>query len=176
MAIGALSVVLFAYLTNRNWISEMVLALLQGDYLGGKPGLVAAGYRGLADFGIPFWIFLPYAAYVVYRWAREGLSAPLAALAIAISFLMSPYSRRYDCVLFILPACLLLRDFPRRQWFPGVIALLSVLVIPLVNLSWITPPLLAIGILGKFPMTHNGPPPGRLKIRTNENPPGPAYE
>ncbi len=154
---GMIIVVIFSFITNQHWISDMVLSWRAGDYLGGQPGLAASGYKGLSDYGVPFWIFIPYVGYLWYRWKHDGLSSITMALAITVGFLIFPYSRRYDYVLFILPGCVLIKDLAWRNWLPVGIAILSLFIIPFLNVSLLTPLLLTIGLLLKFPSSDDGP-------------------
>jgi hypothetical protein len=139
----------FAFLTNPHWVPDLIGAWRNGDYLGGKPGLAASGYSGIVDFGVPVWIFLPLILYLLYRWKKDGFTYGIIALAVMVNFLVFPYSRRYDYVLFILPGCILVRDISLKNWMPIGLAILGLLIIPFTDLSLLSPLLITIGLLLK---------------------------
>lgn len=147
LALGVMAATLFAYATNWNWLSELLLAWQSGDYRGGRSGLVAAGYTGLSELGIPAWLWLPLATYVVVRWWRHGLTSSTLALALAVNLLLLPYSRSYDYVLLILPGWSLGMDFGRRNWLALGIAVVSLFVLPFTVLGLLTPVLIVLGLL-----------------------------
>src|SRR5207245_416478 len=103
--VGLLAATSFLWLPN--WPVSLLGAWQGGAYRGGV-GFVSAGYIGLQELGVPAWLFAPLLVYVFWIWWQEGLSVRLLALACAASLLVTPYSRSYDQVMFILPtmACL----------------------------------------------------------------------
>jgi hypothetical protein len=131
------------------WPSALWSAWRAGAYLGG-PGLVAAGYRGLREVGVSWWLWLPLAGYVVYAWRQRGLTAYVAALALPVGLLLVPYHRAYDQVVLFLPV-LSVFAFSRghrvgRRWLARGLAL-AALVAPLAGLDITAPMLAAIAIL-----------------------------
>ena len=147
LVIGVIGVMLFAYATDAKWISELLSAWLAGNFRGGKPGLVASGYTGLQELGIPIWLFAPLAVYVLYQWYKQGLSISVITLAISVNFLIIPYSRSYDYVMLILPGWFLVKDFNYRNWFAISTAIVSLLIIPFTILTILTPAIATMGLL-----------------------------
>jgi hypothetical protein len=125
----ALGLVTLGFLMLPEWIPSLAAALRGGAFLGG-PGLVAAGYRGLLEFGVPYWILVPLAAYVVLVWARERLTVRVAALALCIGLLITPYTRSYDQTLLAFPACVALLVEGRHRRLRMVLASVAALVLP----------------------------------------------
>jgi hypothetical protein len=129
LAAIALGLVTLGFLILPDWISSLSAALRGGAFLGG-PGLVAPGYRGLLEFGVPYWLLVPLAAYVVLLWTRERLTARVAALALCIGLLITPYTRSYDQALLAYPACVALLAEGRQRRLRIVLALAAALVFP----------------------------------------------
>ena len=146
LLLGLLLVMLFAFITDQ-FGKDLLLAWRSGDYSGGKQGLVASGYTGLKSFGIPLWIFLPFVGYLIYHWRKYGFTGNTVSFAILIGFLLFPYSRSYDYVLFILPGCVIIKDIAWRNWLPVSLAIISLIIIPYSIFSLLTPVLLTIGLL-----------------------------
>jgi hypothetical protein len=157
VSVGVIIAMAFAFIMDLTWISDFIFALRKGDYFGGKPGLAASGYTGLGDLGIPFWVFLPFMVYLFIRWKQNGISASFLALAITVNFLIMPYSRSYDYVLLILPGAVLIKDFAWRHWFPIALAIISLFIVPFLDVALLTPILLTIGILQKYPLQKSEP-------------------
>jgi hypothetical protein len=129
--IGLVALGLFAagVLVLPDWIPSLTAALRGGAFLGG-PSLVAPGYRGLLQLGVPYWLLLPLAIYFVVLWVRERLTPRLAALALALGLLLTPYTRAYDQVLLAFPASLLLLVQGNHGSLRTFLTLLAVLVLP----------------------------------------------
>ena len=156
LVIGIIGVMLFAFATDAKWISELLSAWLAGDFRGGKPGLVASGYIGLQELGIPIWLFAPLAIYVLYQWYKQGLSISVITLALSVNFLIIPYSRSYDYVMLILPGCFLVKDINYRNWFAISTAIVSLFIIPFTILTILTPAILTIGLLWQSKDANHG--------------------
>ena len=147
LVIGVIGVTLFAYAIDARWISELLSAWLAGNFRGGKPGLVASGYIGFQELGIPIWLFAPLAIYVLYQWYKQGLSISVITLALSVNFLIIPYSRSYDYVMLILPGWFLVKDLTYRNWFAISVAIVSLFIIPFTILTILTPAVITIGLL-----------------------------
>jgi hypothetical protein len=145
VALGAVS----GFLLLPTWPQALWRAWRGGAYLGG-PGLVAPGYLGLADLGLPAWLWLPLAGYVLYNWWRGGLTLYAAALALPAGLLLVPYHRSYDQVVLILPLLFALAQGssagPLRRWVALGLAL-AVVLVPLLGLSLAVPLLAAAAVL-----------------------------
>jgi hypothetical protein len=156
LAVGAA----FSFVVLPAWPEAVWSAWRGGAYLGG-PGLVAAGYIGLTELGIPTWVFLPLATYVVVAWWKQGLSPWVAALALAAGLLVVPYSRIYDQSILWLPLLLGMSAVARRNiradrgWLVSSLAFLA-LVVPEVGLDIIAPALLTIALLLAVPSIRDG--------------------
>lgn len=138
-----------ALLLLPNWPSALIQAWAEGKYKGGEPGLVSPGYAGLGELGVPFWIFLPLAAYMLWQWQRTGLDAHTFALALVTNLLLVPYSRSYDLVVLILPV-LSLAEFERqRDWAIFGLGITSAFILPFTPLSVLAPVIMAIALLLK---------------------------
>jgi len=138
---------LVSMLLVNNWLSTLINAWLEGDFRGGKPGLISPGYLGLSEFGIPISVFNLFGIYVFWLWWREGLSLKVTSLALAVNLLLVPYSRSYDYVVLILP--ILYLTGIRRQydyWILGF-ALVGYFILPLTDLSVLTPVLITLALL-----------------------------
>lgn len=147
-AVGLLA--LFAFALLPGWPAALLTAWQGGAYRGGA-GLVAAGYIGLADLGVPALVFLPLLTYACWRWWREGVSAPALALALAVCLVITPYSRAYDGVALIFPAlaCLSLAR-GRRRWLALVPVVLA-WAAPALALAVLAPIFCALAVLIAFP-------------------------
>lgn len=148
VVLGALVMVSFVRLPN--WPASLVAAWQGGAYRGGV-GLVAAGYIGLPDLGVPMWVFGPLLVYLCWQWWREGLSVRVLALACAVGLLVTPYSRSYDQVVLILPsmACLASTGGFKR-WVCLALMLLAWMA-PLLTLAVLAPVLASMAMLLAFP-------------------------
>jgi len=144
---------LFGFVVLPGWPAALWQAWREGDYLGG-PGLVAAGYRGLADLGVPGWLWLPLAGYAVYAWWRQGLTAYVVALALPVGLLLVPYHRSYDQVVLLLPLLFIFARTRAASFSPIARGLaLAALVMPLAGLSVAVPLIVAAGVLLVPPVT-----------------------
>ncbi len=132
-----------------DWFPSLIEAWKTGSYRGGERGLLSPGYIGLGELGIPQWIFLPLAAYVVWRWYARGFNPEVFSLAICVNLLLVPYSRSYDFVVLILPLTYL-ADV-KNKWDYGLLAvsLLNILILPFTTFSAITPAILTLALLLK---------------------------
>ena len=142
---------LFGFAVLPAWPGELWRAWRAGAFLGG-PGLVAAGYRGLSELGVPWWLWLPLAAYVVYAWWRRGLTAYVAALALPAGLLIVPYHRTYDQVVLLLPLLFAFANTRQaglgvvRRWLARGLAI-AALAVPLIGLGVVVPVLAAAAVL-----------------------------
>ena len=146
-----------------DWFPSLIEAWAQGNYRGGAPGLISPGYIGLRELGIPVWVFLPLAAYTLWRWWRAGLDPYVFALALSVNLLIVPYSRSYDLVVLILPLLYLTNLRSRRDLGVFVVSMISIFVLPLTELSILTPLLITILLLLKrepFPTMQQLPSAG----------------
>ena len=140
----------FAFAVLPDWPVSLIGAWVQGDYRGGRPGLVATGYWGLRELGIPLWAMLPLALYTVSLWWRRGLNAQVFSLALTTNLLLVPYSRRYDHVLLILPFLSLMRFGELHDYGILLLAILALFVAPVTKLFWVlTPVLMTLALLLK---------------------------
>jgi len=142
---GVLGVLAFAI--NPHWLSEMLYAWQSGDFRGGKPGLVSPGYTGFNELGIPSWVFLFFGAYVIYFWWKNGLTYLSLSLAITINLLLIPYCRSYDYIMLIFPSVFLLTKNGKHCHVGKILALLSLLIIPLSPLSILSPVLMSMALI-----------------------------
>ena len=146
--LGLLAAISFVWLPD--WPAALLAAWRGGAYRGGV-GLVAAGYVGLSELGVPGWIWGPLLAYVIWQWWRDGLSVRVLALAFAVGLLVTPYTRSYDQVMLILPtmACLASAGGFKR-WLS--IALMTLAwIVPLLALPVLAPVFASMAVLLAFP-------------------------
>lgn len=98
-AAGAVSLVVLP-----SWPREWLSALRSADYLGGS-GLVAEGYIGFRELGIPGVLLVLPLLYSAVYWYRRGPTPAAVALALAGGLIWLPYTRAYDQIL-LWPAAL----------------------------------------------------------------------
>lgn len=132
------------------WWSEWIFALRQGNYRGGY-GLVAEGYVGLREIGVPSWLLVLPLLYTTFFWWKEGCSARVMSLAIVSNLIFIPYSRAYDLVFLYLPLLMLWKEahiHPKCNWCVGM-GIFSVLGLGVTPLALSSPLWLAIPLLRK---------------------------
>ncbi len=127
------------------WFEEWLLALIGGKYRGG-PGLVARGYVGLRELGIPVFVLGFPVLYLLWIWHQEGLSPYLLCSSLVANLMVIPYSRAYD-YNFLYPAVILIltdstRGLNRRVL--GALLLSAILILPLLLPSVPLPPVLTL--------------------------------
>ena len=154
LTIGLLAGISFVWLPT--WPASLLAAWRGGAYRGGI-GLVAAGYVGLSELGIPAWLFAPLLGYLFVYWWRDGLSLRVLALAFAMCLLVTPYSRSYDDVALILPSLAYLATPGGIKRWPGIALLIAAWVAPLLSLTVLAPILTSIAVLLAFPTLHPSP-------------------
>lgn len=132
-----------------DWLSSLIEAWETGSYRGGEQGLLSPGYIGLSELGIPQWIFLPLAAYVVWRWYDRGFNPEVFSLAICINLLIVPYSRSYDFVVLILPLAYLADVKNNWEYVLLAVSVLSIIILPFTIFSAITPAILVLALMLK---------------------------
>lgn len=140
----------------KDWFSSIITAWLQGDFRGGEYGLISPGYIGLAELGVPFYVFLPLVVYTVWIWRKNGFGTQSFALALTSNLLLVPYNRSYDYVLLIFPLLSLAKLGNNRSKRIWGLALFATFILPFTSLSILSPVLLAIALLlNKFPADNN---------------------
>ncbi|MDK1045163.1 MAG: glycosyltransferase family 87 protein [Anaerolineales bacterium] len=135
-----------AFLLLPSWPREWLAAIVDGRYLGG-PGLVAQGYFGLREAGVPEGLLVLPAIYTLFYWNRHGLTARTIALSLASGLILIPYARTYDFIILwpsIITASGLWLERSRRVVQFGPI--LVFMLLPLSNLAMLLP-VLAMGFL-----------------------------
>jgi len=147
--VGFTTLVGLAFLWRADWLSSLINAWLEGNYKGGKPGLVSPGYVGLSELGIPPFTFAPLVIYLLWQWLKAGLQPHVFALALAVGLLIVPYSRSYDLVVLIFPLIVLANMPQTRDRWLFALALLSFFLLPLTSLSVTTPLIFVILLLLK---------------------------
>jgi hypothetical protein len=133
-----------------NWPVSLLAAWQGGAYRGGA-GLVAAGYVGLPELGVPVWVFAPLLLYVFWHWWQTGLSLRVLALAFSVCLLVTPYSRSYDHVILIFPsiACLAAPGGITRRL--AIALMIAAWLAPLLTLAVLAPVFTSLALLGAFP-------------------------
>lgn len=142
--LAILAAVSFAWLPG--WPGALLTAWQGGAYRGGA-GLVAAGYLGLPELGVPTWVFAPLLAYVVWLWWRDGLSVRVLALAFAVCLLVTPYSRSYDDVVLILPSMACLGALGGLRGWMSLTLMVMAWIAPLFTLAVLAPVCMTIAVL-----------------------------
>lgn len=137
--------VLISFLILPDWIPSLIGAWREGAYLGG-PGLVAPGYRGIREFGVPLWVFVPLAVYLVRLWLKERLSPKVISLAFTTSLLLIPYARSYDQVVLAVPFSFIMLERVKKR-IPTILVLLAVFVLPFTILWPLSPVVAAVALL-----------------------------
>ncbi|MCJ7566620.1 MAG: DUF2029 domain-containing protein [Anaerolineales bacterium] len=143
------------YAVLPNWASSLSNAWLGGAYRGG-PGLVAKGYRGLIELGVPYWLLVPTLAYTLHAWAKDHLSTRVVAFAITAGVLLAPYTRSYDQVLLTFPAVLGLLGITEGKRLAGSLIVTSSLLLPLTPAWMLAPVITFIGLLILYPSSAEG--------------------
>lgn len=138
-----LLIISFALLPG--WIPALIRAWQGGAYLGG-PGLVAPGYIGMRELGIPVWAFIPLIGYTAWLWAKEGLSSKVVSLAFTTSLLLIPYARSYDHVVLVVPFLFVMLT-KERKLVPTIVILIAVGVLPFTILWPLSPVLVALAVI-----------------------------
>lgn len=140
---------LIALLVLPDWPREWLGALGGGAYLGGS-GLVAEGYLGLRELGIPGTVLALPLVYAVGYWFRHGTQPRSVALALASGLLWLPYTRVYDQVLLLPAAFIAAADWhsSRAGWM-AALPLAAYAVMPLTDLSLILPAVLLALLLAR---------------------------
>jgi hypothetical protein len=136
-----------SFLLLPTWPQDWLAALVSGEFYGG-PHLVAVGYAGLRELGVPGLLLVPLAIYALLVWWRQGLTTYAMALALCANLILVPYSRAYDGVLLYFPALVVLaRTTPGSRWIAALLALAALLIVPVGNFVLSAPMLVAIGLL-----------------------------
>jgi hypothetical protein len=151
MCIGVmiiLTAISFVWLPD--WPVSLLLAWRAGAYRGGV-GLVAAGYIGLIELGVPLWVFVPFVLYLFRRWWHASLSRPVLALAFAMCLLVTPYSRSYDHVILILPSIASLAGPAGITRYLRFALIIAAWLAPLLTLAVLAPVLTTLAVLLAFP-------------------------
>jgi hypothetical protein len=151
--VGFTTLVGLAFLWRADWLSSLINAWLEGNYKGGKPGLVSPGYVGLIELGIPPFTFAPLVIYLLWQWWRFGLQPHIFALSLAVGLLIAPYSRSYDLVLLIFPLMDLAETSQGRDRWLFAVGTLSFFLLPLTSFSVITSLMFVILLLLKSKKT-----------------------
>jgi len=150
---GFLGFVGLSFLWRADWLTSLLDAWLEGNYKGGKPGLVSPGYVGLSELGIPPLTFVPLIFYLFWQWWRFGLQPRIFALSLAVGLLITPYSRSYDLVLLIFPLMDLAETSQGRDRWLFAVGTLSFFLLPLTSFSVITSLMFVILLLLKSKKT-----------------------
>lgn len=141
---------LISYLLLQNWFIHLIMAWIRGSYKGGLPGLVAEKYVSLRDFGVPEWIFLVILISVIWIWWKTGFNEKVISLALPAGLIIIPYSRSYDFVVLI-PAVLYLLTSPKYlDYVMFGVAFTALLLLPLTQLSILTPVIILLVLLIKM--------------------------
>ncbi|GMR09394.1 MAG: hypothetical protein BMS9Abin28_0212 [Anaerolineae bacterium] len=129
-----------------SWPSEWLAAIVDGRYLGG-PGLVAQGYYGLREAGVPESLLVLPAIYTFFYWRRHGLTAATIALSLASGLILIPYARTYDYIILwpsiITASGLWLQKSHRVIQFAPIVVFM---LLPLSSLALLLP-VLTMGFL-----------------------------
>jgi len=149
LALGLAAVTLAALAVLPGWPLELLAAWQRGDFRGGRPGLVSPGYLGLAELGLGPWLFVPLALYALYGWWKHGVTSASISLALAAGLLLTPYSRGYDYVVLILPVLLLILEPAERRRALSFVAGAFGALLPLTDLSQLTPVVVVLGLLSR---------------------------
>jgi len=145
LALMLLSIPTFVLLPD--WPRQLLFALQEGAYRGG-PGLVARGYAGLQELGVPVGMLVPLAIYVLFHWWQHGLTSVTLSLALAANLMVVPYNRTYDYIILILPALVATNHSPSLIRSPAaVLALVSVALIPITPVAVLAPVLVEIDLM-----------------------------
>jgi hypothetical protein len=146
-----------------NWPASLLAAWQGGAYRGGV-GLVAAGYVGLPELGVPLWVFAPLLLYVIWRWWQTGPSLRVLALAFSACLLVTPYSRVYDHVILIFPsiACLAAPSGITRRL--TIVLMITAWLAPLMNLAVLAPVFSSLAVLCTFPALRRAPGPASIAV------------
>jgi len=144
-----------AYAVWPFWIQSLSDAWLGGSYRGG-PGLVAPGYRGLLELGVPYWLLIPTLAYTLHAWVKDHLSARVIALGFTTGLLLAPYTRSYDQVILTFPICISLLAIADGRRLPAALILVSALALPLTSAWMLAPVISMLGLLFLHPVAADG--------------------
>ena len=129
------------------WPTALLQAIRAGAFRGG-PGLVAEGYLGLLELGVPVVLLVLPGIYACALWWKRGLTPMTTALAIAANLIAAPYSRAYDYVLLLLPALVAARSSQRaRVDWATVLAFTSFVLLPATPLALLAPALMMIALV-----------------------------
>lgn len=139
--------VFLASIVVSGWPTALLQALREGAFRGG-PGLVARGYVGLWELGVPIWLLVLPGIYACAYWWKQGLTPMTVALAIAANLIVAPYSRAYDHVLLVLPALVAASpsELPRLNT-ARALAFTSFVLLPLTPVALLAPALMMIALL-----------------------------
>lgn len=140
---------LVSLLVLPDWPGEWLRALSGGDYLGGN-GLVAEGYLGYRELGIPGVVLALPMLYAAYVWYRRGPKPTAVALALASALAWVPYVRIYDQIV-LWPAVLTAAAAwhgTRLRW-AFALPLLAYFVLPLTDLALLLPVVLLALLLAR---------------------------
>lgn len=149
------------------WPQPFLQALTSGQYRGG-PGLVATGYLGLRELGVPGWLLIPIVAYAMFYWWKHGPTPLAVSFAIVANLIVVPYSRAYDYVILILPALVAVHPTSRPLIFPtAVLAVVAISVAPITPLALVTPTLMAIALLVRVLRSSGTPGPKPRLVRAS---------
>jgi len=149
IAIGIIIIVGLLSIWIPDWLPSIIESWIGGDYKGGRPGLISAGYVGLRELGIPVWIFLPVLLYTLWRWRMDGLSPYVFSLALCVNLLIVPYSRVYDFVVLIFPLLSLTELRQKQDYFIMLLSMISIFVLSFTILSLLIPVLFMLALLFK---------------------------
>lgn len=153
--ISLISLCIVSTIIYPPWWLEWFKAILGGDFRGGI-GLVAKGYYGLREAGIPSFILALPALYTMIYWLLNKDFVHVFSLAIVSNLILIPYSRTYDLVV-LYPVCLYVLQLAINtpwKFIIQVILIVSICIIPLSQFALLIPVLVMICLLISCLMTN----------------------
>ncbi len=122
LALGALCVLSTVFLWT--WPIDWIAAVASGSFYEPRENLL-----GVAAFGVPLWLTLPFVAYTIVTWCRRPFNLDTLGLGVAANLLAMPYTRSYDYVLLLIPTAAVCskQSSPRRNLAVVVVLLAQLL-------------------------------------------------